>query len=300
MAKFTEATSLQDLVPFGQGTIYTVLVNKLVNTLRVEEILDGFTVLLLPFCVGTTPLIIKGNIHRHTPRVVAEIIVSITSRSILLVRPILRGATLWTGSPRKLRCRHQRAVKLTLIRIQPGFLVNHIVQELTASSCTFIPKVNPTVISPACPYFIKSRNMIRRICETLSKAVRSESNEFCFRIYQEHFLRGSGLLRHHSAKTTSWLRSIFFWHNAVENTLSLRLIVDTRIISPTVGSKNQCRNEIEFTIGSSTIRIARSVCFATPGKVSLTDTCLVLHIFFTPPPQTVKNIFLIHLYGNHQ
>ena len=51
------------------------------------------SILLLPFLVGTTPFVVKGDVHRHTPRVITEVVVTPTARGSLLLLRCTR--TLW-------------------------------------------------------------------------------------------------------------------------------------------------------------------------------------------------------------
>jgi len=38
---------------------------------------------------------------------------------------------------------------------------------------------------------------------------------------------------------------------------------------------------------------------SAPGEVALEQAVLMLHVAFAPPPQTVEDVLLIHLHGNH-
>ena len=67
VAQLAETASLQNLVAFGQRTVNAILVDELVNSLSVEEILDGLAVFALPFAVGTAPFVVEGDVHGHAP-----------------------------------------------------------------------------------------------------------------------------------------------------------------------------------------------------------------------------------------
>ena len=62
--------SFEDLIRCS--AINIVLVKELVNTLRVEEVLDGVTILLLPLLIRARPAIVERDVHRNAPRVIAE------------------------------------------------------------------------------------------------------------------------------------------------------------------------------------------------------------------------------------
>ena len=79
VAQFLEAASLQDLITLRQRTICTILVYEGVDALTVEEVLDGLAILLLPLAISTAPLVVEGDVHGHTPRVVAEVVAAIAT-----------------------------------------------------------------------------------------------------------------------------------------------------------------------------------------------------------------------------
>ena len=67
----------REYLPFiGQRAVNTILINEVVDAFAVEEILYALTVGSLPLSVVTAPCIVEGDIHRYTPRVVAEILTS--------------------------------------------------------------------------------------------------------------------------------------------------------------------------------------------------------------------------------
>ena len=47
--------------------------DKCVDTLTEEEVLNLFSILALPETVGAAPLIVEGHVHWHAPRVIAEV-----------------------------------------------------------------------------------------------------------------------------------------------------------------------------------------------------------------------------------
>ena len=149
---------------------------------------------------------------------------------------------------------------------------------------------------------------------TIAEAIRGEGDELGLRIDKIHhlllrlLLLVIGLLTAlTTAKATkasettksATFRRVLLRLNTVQNALSLSLVVDARIITPAVGSKDEGGDEIQLTIAGSTWRITCTVGTATPCKIALTDAVLVLHILLSPAPQTVENIFLVELYGNH-
>ena len=68
VAQFAESACGQYLILLGQRTVGAILVDELIHALSVEEVLDGFAILALPFAIGTVTLhIVEGDIHRHTP-----------------------------------------------------------------------------------------------------------------------------------------------------------------------------------------------------------------------------------------
>ena len=152
--------------------------------------------------------------------------------------------------------------------------------------------------------------MVAGIGETLAKAIRGEGNELGFRVDEVHLL-SSGLLSvsirllaeaTKAAKTTkalTGLGGILLGLYAVQNALCFCLVVNARLITPAIGGKNQCSNEVELSVAGGTVGITGAVSFATPGKITLAYAALVLHILTRPAPQTVKDILLSKLYGNH-
>ncbi len=90
MTEFAESTCLKYLSFLWKCAIYTILVNKRIDPLGIEEVLNTLSILPLPIAVGTTPLVVEGDIHRYTPRVIAEIVASVaTASEALHLTPIV-------------------------------------------------------------------------------------------------------------------------------------------------------------------------------------------------------------------
>ena len=143
--------------------------------------------------------------------------------------------------------------------------------------------------------------MVRRVCKTLAKAIRSKGYQLGLWVNKVHLLR-TLLLRakpSKATKTLTRLRSVFLRLYTIQDALCLSLIVDACVVAPPIRCKNQSSNEIQLTIAGSTFSIVRAVNFATPCKITLTITALMLHILPGPTPQTIENILLAKLNGNH-
>src|SRR5690554_142819 len=130
-------TSTQNL--FYLRTVNIVLIYKSLQSLSIQEILNLLPISLLPFLVLTGPGIIQRNIHRHTPRIKTK---SITYNPAIV---------------------EQGAVVMTVVRIQPGFGMNGLVQEFTTLHGTFSPIIGSPILGPTRPHLIKCRYMVRRI-----------------------------------------------------------------------------------------------------------------------------------------
>ena len=82
--------------------------------------------------------------------------------------------------------------------------------------------------------------------------------------------------------------------------LGLCLVVDACIVAPTVGGEDEGCDEVEFAIRGSALGIVGAIRLTTPGKVALAVAVLMLHVLLAPAPQTVEDVLLTKLYGNHQ
>ena len=60
-----------------------------------------------------------------------------------------------------------------------------------------------------------------------------------------------------------------FLHTAIQDILRFLQIVDSCIVAPSVGCKDERSYEIEFTIRCGSLRISRSISLTTPGKIAL-------------------------------
>ena len=68
VAQFAESACWQYLVLLGQCAVGAILVDKLIDTLSIEEVLDGLAILALPVAIDTmTPHVVKGDVHRYAP-----------------------------------------------------------------------------------------------------------------------------------------------------------------------------------------------------------------------------------------
>ena len=71
-------------------------------------------------------------------------------------------------------------------------------------------------------------------------------------------------------------------------------------VSPSVGSKQQVGNKIEFSVrGRSFGIVLAGFRIHAPGKIGIAGAALMLHIFFCPSPQPVENILFVQLHGHH-
>lgn len=64
---FLGTTGTQNLIISRKSSVDAVLINKIVNSLGVEEVLNLLAILLLPLTVDTAPGVVEGNVHGHTP-----------------------------------------------------------------------------------------------------------------------------------------------------------------------------------------------------------------------------------------
>ena len=187
----------------------------------------------MPLAVGTTPFIVQRNIHGYAPGIVAEVIISIPAWCCVLLLS-LRPA-------RESHHFHLATIVLALVTVQSCCIVDALVQELTAFLCAFHPIVAPSVVGPLGPYLIESRDMVAGVGETLAETIRGKGDELCLRGYQVHLLRTLllGTKASEATEARTWLRCIFLWLDTVQDMLSLGLVVDTRIITPTVRGKEE-------------------------------------------------------------
>ena len=147
--------------------------------------------------------------------------------------------------------------------------------------------------------------MIGRIGVTLTEAIGGEGDELGFGVDEVHALLTALLLTATEAATKATeaartlLRLIFLGHGAVQDALSLSLVVNARIVTPAVGGEEERGDEVELAIAGGTIGIAGAVGSAAPCEITLAVARLVLHVFLAPAPQTVEDVLLVHLHGNH-
>ncbi len=245
VTQLAETTGSEDLITLRQGTILAELIHKGIHALAVHEILERLAIPALPFTIGTAPLIVERNIHRYAPGVVTEAIVTVARRRLRCPTLLL---ALWTT--REAESLHFRTIKLTLVTIQGRLLVYTLVEELTTLLSALIPKVATAVVSPLGPDLVEGRDMIGRISVTIAEAVRGEGDELRLRIDEVHhlFLRllllVVGLLTTTEATETATLRRVLLGLDAVQDALGLSLVIDARVIAPTVRGEDEGGNEV--------------------------------------------------------
>ena len=291
VAQFAETAGLQDLVALGQCAISTILVDESVNTLAVEEVLDGLTILALPLTVGTAPFIVEGDVHRHTPGVIAEVVAAITTGSRTL-------RTLW--HTRETGHLHLTAVVLAHVGVQTRLWVDGLMQVLTAFLGAFFPIITASVVSPLRPDLIEGGNMIRGIGITLTETVGCEGDELRLGVDEVHLLGACLLGTKAGEACRTGLGLVFLRLDAVEDVLGLGLVVDACVVAPAVRGKEKGGDEIEFAIGGSALSITGAVGLTAPSEITFADAVLVLHVLLGPAPQAVEDVFLAELHGDHQ
>ena len=298
VAQLAEAAGTKDLVALGQRAVLAVLVEELIDALRVEEVLNLLAILALPLTVGTTPLVVERNIHRYAPRVVAEIVVAIAGRRLW------SSVLLLTRTAGEAEARHLGAVVLALVAIEARLLVDALVQERTALTGTLDPVIGTSVVAPLGPYLVEGGNMVAGVGEAIAKAVGGEGDELAFRVDEVLLLRALLLAAAKTAKATKACRTgfgrIFLGLYAVEDVLCLGLVVNAGIVAPAVGGEDESGDEVELAVAGGTCSILRAVGLTTPGEIALSPTLLMLHVLLGPAPQTVEDVLLAKLHGDHQ
>ena len=124
--------------------------------------------------------------------------------------------------------------------------------------------------------------MVRRIGKLPAPMIGRKGDELMFEIDERSCAVHSRLL-----------------HAAIQNILRFLQIVDTRIIAPSVGCKDERSYKIEFTIRCGSLRISRSISLATPCEIALIRSFLMLHVFLAPSPEAVEDVLLVKLHGSH-
>ena len=155
-------------------------------------------------------------------------------------------------------------------------------QIFAAAFGAFTPKVSSAVIGPACPYFVKSGYMVRRVGKTSAMYVRNESDELMLHIDERHYTVCA-----------------VFLHGTVQDILGFGKVVDAGVISPTVGSEDEGGYIVKLSVGGGALGVTGTVRCTTPGKVTFQWTILVLHVLCAPSPETVEEILTVELDGNH-
>ena len=290
MAQLAETASLQYLVLLGQRAIRTILIYELIHALRVEEVLDSLAIPTLPLRIGPAPLVVECNVHGHTPRVVAEVVTTITARFLT-----------WLGLRHAWPARHLHLATIILahIGIQSCYRVCGLMQELTTLLGALLPQIGSAIVGPPSPYLVESGNVVRRVGIAVTKTIRRKSDEFGLRVDEIHLLRPLLLWTKAWETTFAWFWSIFLRLNAVQYVLRLGLVVNACVIAPTVRGKNQGCDKVQLAIAGSTVGITCAIGLTAPGKIALAVATLVLHVLLTPAPQAVEYIFLAKLHGYH-
>ena len=160
----------------------------------------------LPLTIGTAPFVVERDIHRHSPRVVAEIVVAISARCCTL--RTLRHT-------REARHLHLADIVLTLVAVQTRFFVDALMQKFAALLCTLVPIVAASVVSPTRPHLVESGNVVAGVSETLSETIGRKGDKLCLGINQIHLLR-TRLLRSEAWESSlTRFGGIFFGLDAV-------------------------------------------------------------------------------------
>ena len=272
-------SSRRQYLVFGrQRPVDSILVDEIVDALGIEEVLNLLAVLSLPLAVGTAPLIVERDVHGHAPRVITEV-----------------GTAVTVSAP----AGHRRTVELTHVGIQSRCVVTCFVKVSTTAPGTLVPEVGTAVISPPSPHLVECGDVIAGIGEPLTEAVGCKRDEFRLRI-DEKTLPRSLLIAERTKGGRIGIGRNLARHDAVKDMLCLCLVVDSCVVAPTVGSKDQRRDEIELTVRGCSFCISRAVGLAAPGEVPLAGSRLVLHVTLAPSPQAVEDVLLAELHGNHQ
>ena len=172
-------------------------------------------------------------------------------------------------------------------------------QVLTALGGTTHPVVIVVHTSPFSPYFVEGGDVVAGVGETLSEAIGGEGDETCFRINE--IRHGAALILNRTIAHIMGRRGVLdsLRTDGDKDILCLFQIVDARIVAPTVGGEDKGGDEIEFTVAGSSLGIVGTVGLTTPGEVASIFAKLVLHVGLAPAPQTVEDVLLAKLYGNH-
>src|SRR5690554_5329744 len=100
--------------------------------------------------------------------------------------------------------------------------MNDLLQVITTFTGTFPPVIGSPVLRPACPHFVEGWQVIGGIGEAGAKSDRHESDQLMFGMDQ----------RRHTLFTG-------FVHGVVEDELCLFEVMNTGLIAPAVGSKDE-------------------------------------------------------------
>jgi hypothetical protein len=124
------------------------------------------------------------------------------------------------------------------ISIQTGFGSTCPVKKSTGSISTIPVKLFFTVFGIFGPDFKKCRQMIGRIGPVVTETVGDKSNLFVFCIDQ-----------------ILYTSCPVFAPHGIQNSPGFSIIIDSRIVSPAVGSKEQVRYKIQFSVRGRSLSI---------------------------------------------
>ena len=155
-------------------------------------------------------------------------------------------------------------------------------QVFTTAFGTFTPEVGSAIIGPACPYFIESGYVIRWIGEEATPYVGDEGDKLMLYVDKRHY-----------AVCT------IFLHGTVQDIPGFGKVVDTGIISPTVGGEDEGGYIVKLSVGGGALGVTGTVRLAAPGEVPFQRTVLVLHVLCAPSPKAVEDVFTVELDSNH-
>ena len=258
----------------GTCTIDIVLVHECVEALRIKEVLDEMSVVLLPNAVGTTPRIVESNVHWHTPRVISE------------------------GIANEMSVAKQGTIEVVIVGIETSGSIDASMQVFTACACTLLPITAASILCITCPNLIEGRKMIGGISKGNSW---NEANKVGSCVDEAHLsAHGNRILQAIPLTVAIDLDFDGLWLDCIKNVLRFAQIVDAGFIAPKVGGEKKRSDIIKFTIAGRTLCIGRTIGLATPTEITLHRPIRHLHILLAPAPKAIEDILATELNGNHQ
>ena len=85
----------------------------------------------------------------------------------------------------------------------------------------------------------------------------------------------------------------------IKNVLSLSLVIDTGIITPSIRSEQERSNIIQLSVRCRSLRITRAVCLAAPCEIAFIRAVGVLHVLLAPAEELIKYVLSVHLDSYH-